>query len=252
LITKQTYVKTQEEIYTTRLEIEKARSELKQTLIQELQIKEQRDRELIARQQKISQQERLIAALEYDLEENSRVITPHSGRILETTITEGKLVERGSRLLTLERAEDPKDLEAIIYVSPSEGKRVRAGMRVLVAPSSVRQEESGSMLGVIARVSDFPATLQGMMRSLQNEKLVQALSSGAAPIEIYADLIPDPNTTSGYKWTSGKGPATVVQSGTLCMAAITVEEQPPVNLVIPLLKRVFLGIGQDRIKEVER
>ena len=83
-----------------------------------------------------------------------------------------------------------------------------------------------------------------MMRSLQNEGLVKALSMGAAPIEVHADLIPDPRTISGYKWSSSKGPQMEIHTGTLCTATVTVSEQPPYNLVVPLFKKYLLGIGE--------
>ena len=189
LATKQSCNKTQEEIDAASLEVERARSELKETSIQEFQAKELREREVIAKQQKIAQQERLIAGLEYDLEENSKVVSPANGRILEITAQEGRLLEKGGRILSLERMEEDtqKGLEAIIYVSPSAGKKVRPGMKMFISPSSVKREESGSILGNVTRVSEFPATLQGMMRSLQNERLVESLSSGGAPIELHAD-----------------------------------------------------------------
>jgi biotin carboxyl carrier protein len=199
--------------------------------------------EIIAGQQrKITQQERLIASLEYDLDANSKVLSPMNGRVLEITAQEGELIEKGARLLTLERTEDAaKDIEAIIYIDPNEGKKVVPGMKIFISPSSVKRGESGSIFGKVTEVSEFPASPQGMMRSLQNEKLVQSLSSEGAPFEIHADLISDSTTASGYRWSSGKGPPMKLQSGTLCTGSIIIEEQRPVNLVIPWLKKSLFG-----------
>ena len=242
LATKQSCNTTQEQIDAALLEVEKARSEVKDTEIQEFQAKEQRDREIIAKKQKIAQQERSVASLEYDREENSKIASPANGRVLEITAQQGELLEKGARILTLGLLEKaPNDLEAIVYVSPTQGKKVCRGMKILISPSSTKREESGSLLGKVSRVSEFPATPQGMMRSLQNEKLVQALSAVGAPIEVHCELTADPATPSGYKWSSGKGPGIRLQSGTLCTGSIVVEEQPPVNLVIPYLKKSLLG-----------
>ena len=97
------------------------------------------------------------------------------------------------------------------------------------------------MVGKVTAVSEFPSTSQGMMRILQNQQLVQQLSAGAAPIQINADLTPDPDATSGYKWTSPGGPPVLIQSGTLGMANISVRSQRPISLVIPML-REFVGV----------
>jgi HlyD family secretion protein len=80
-----------------------------------------------------------------------------------------------------------------------------------------------------------------MMRILKNDKLVQQLSAGGAPIEVQSDLIPSGDTLSGYKWSSPKGPETHIESGTLCSATITVKQQRPISLVIPVLRN-YLGV----------
>jgi hypothetical protein len=148
--------------------------------------------------------------------------------------------------IILERMGDTaSDLEAVVYLSPIDGKRVRPGMKILISPTSTRQEESGSILGIVSRVSEFPATPQEMMRTLQNEKLVEALSSVSAPIEIRADLTPDPSTKTGYRWSSGKGPAMKIASRTQCHAAVIVEEQSPVSLAIPFLSGLIAWDGDE-------
>lgn len=141
--------------------------------------------------------------------------------------------------MILERADGPyHTLEAVVYLSPGDGKRVRPGMKILVSPSWIRQEESGSILGVVSRVSELPATSREMMRTLKDERLVEALSAAAAPIEIHADLTPDPTTKSGYKWSFGKGPSMKIRSQTPCDAAVVVEERAPLSLAIPMLTRL--------------
>jgi HlyD family secretion protein len=53
-------------------------------------------------------------------------------------------------------------------------------------------------------------------------------------------LVVDDNTVSGYAWSSKKGATVNVQNGTLCSAAVVVEEQRPISMVIPLLKKKIL------------
>ena len=199
----------------------------------------QKEDETVARQkQKILRQERLIAGLENDLDENSKIVSPAKGRVLEITAREGDLLEKGTPILTLERMEGAgKDLEAIVYIDPNEGKKVCPGMKILISPSSVKQGESGAVFGEVTRVSEFPVSPQSMMITLRNEKLVQLLSSGEAPFEVHAELVTDSTTSSGYRWSSGKGPRMKLQSGTLCTGSIVVDTQRPVFLVMPWLKK---------------
>jgi HlyD family secretion protein len=76
-----------------------------------------------------------------------------------------------------------------------------------------------------------------MMRALKNEQLVTTLSGHDAPYEVHADLVPDRETPSGYRWSSSSGPPARVQSGTLATGDITVERRRPIEMILPLLRK---------------
>lgn len=243
LIAKKVFLDTRYEINTTKEDIEKNQNQLKQISILEFQLKDQKERELRNKEYIINEKERELAGLTRSFDENSKVISYYTGRILEIIADEGKTISRGDPIMSLELVgEAIKDLEAVIYIASTEGKKVRPGMKAHISPSTVKQEEYGFMLGIVTHVAEFPSTSQGMMRILQNEALVQTLSAGGAPIQIYADLIPDHRTESGFKWSSPKGPPIKSQTGTICSATITVSEQPPIYLVIPFLKKLFVTL----------
>lgn len=246
LITKEKIFKTQQDIRKVRQEIEKSRNELENFSIQKLRLKEQKQREDIERMEKLRQAEEKLVVLEEELEDRSKVVSPYSGNVLEVLVDQGGMVSLGDSILILEPVgKTYKDLRAVFYVSPMEGKKVYTGMKVQISPSTVKQEEYGFMMGKVARVSEFPVTKKEMMKVLQNEELVKAFSEKGAPFEVYADLIVDPNTESGYKWSSPKGPPIKIHDGTICYSKVTVSEQRPVSLVIPLLKRYVLGVGSE-------
>jgi hypothetical protein len=168
---------------------------------------------------------------------STEVVSAHSGHILEIKVDSGTLVERGTPILSLEVMDSGlRDLEVVIYLPAAEGKKVRSGMDVQVSPSTVEREVYGFMLGKVVSVGEFPATRQGMLRVLGSEELVQALSVAGAPIEIRADLMLDPQTPSGYAWSSSQGPPLQIDSGTFCTAWIKVREQRLLSLVLPTVK----------------
>ena len=224
---------TKQSVLTTQQDLENSRNELNRLALQELEL-----------EQEEAQVARNLEIIKNKLIASSNVISPYQGRVLEIKANEGKILSEGSPIFNMERSGNAiKDLEVVIFVSAMDGKKVKPGMDVLIAPSTVKREEFGYMVGKITSVSEYPATNQGMMRILQNEELVRQLSSGTATIQISADLIPMPMdvSPSGYKWTSGGGPPIKVQSGTIGDASITVRSQRPITLVIPILKQ-FLGV----------
>lgn len=193
-------------------------------------------------EQEISQIDRNLESVKTRLKLSTDVISPYTGRVLEIKLDENSIVQVGSSILNMELMGDAiKDLEVVVFVSSLDGKKVKSGMDIYISPSTIKREEYGYMIGKVTSVSEFPTSGQGMMRILQNEQLVRQLSAGAAPIQINADLTPDGNTSSGYKWTSPGGPPIVIQSGTLGTASITVRSQRPISLVIPMLKE-FVGV----------
>jgi HlyD family secretion protein len=81
-----------------------------------------------------------------------------------------------------------------------------------------------------------------MMRNFENPTLVQSLV-GAGPVtELRLIMDSDPNSYSGFKWSSGKGPPIKLSSGTICTALIVTHVQSPVSLLLPYVKGK-LGLG---------
>jgi HlyD family secretion protein len=224
---------TKQSVLATRQELENSRNDLNRMAIQQLEL-----------EQENAQIERNLEIIKSKLKASSNVISPYQGRVLEIKANEGEILSAGSPVFNMERSgNNIKELEVVIFISALDGKKVKPGMDVLIAPSTVKREEFGYMVGRVTSVSEFPATHKGMMHILQNEELGRQLSSGSAAIQISADLIPMSLevSSSGYKWTSGTGPPVKVQSGTIGDASITVRTQRPITLVIPILKE-FLGV----------
>jgi HlyD family secretion protein len=95
------------------------------------------------------------------------------------------------------------------------------------------------MPAFVSTVADYPSTDQGLMRILGNDKLVQHLSGAAAPIQVVASLSSSATNASHYQWSTRTGPPFTLQSGTACTASITLSEQRPIGLVIPVLRKAL-------------
>lgn len=238
LITRSTLLATRQQVDQAREKVRTAQAQLADLEVQRLG----HDFELDERQRdagrRLEQQRAEVARLEREYRRAAEVTSPYAGRVLELIAEPGKMVGTGDAVLTLDRAgRDARELEAVVYVPAQFGKRVRPGMRIQVAPATVRAEEFGMITGRVTSVSAYPATPRGMQRMLKNDQLVSALSGGGAPYEVHATLALDPATPSGYRWTSSHGPPLTIQSGTLAGAQVIVDSQRPIARVIPLLRR---------------
>jgi NHLM bacteriocin system secretion protein len=132
-----------------------------------------------------------------------------------------------------------EELKALLYVDAREGKNIKPGMAVEVAPTIVKGERHGAIVAVVYAVDEFPSTRSGMIQLLQNEELVDTLrvETAGAPVAVRAWLRWDPISPSGYRWTSGKGPDVQLSSGTRFTASVVTRRQRPLGLVFPLLDR---------------
>ncbi|WP_460001763.1 NHLP bacteriocin system secretion protein [Paradesulfitobacterium aromaticivorans] len=187
-----------------------------------------------ANQAKITEQQQNIKGLQDKLATSSQVVSSFDGRVLEVQAGIGDFVTPGQPVISIELSgAQIKDLEAVLYVPATQGKQIMPGMEVNLAPSSVQKEEYGLLLGRVTSVGEFPATAQGMMKTLGNENLVHQLSGMGAPLEVKVDIIPDSNTYSRYKWSTPSGPPLRLNSGTLASGSITIKKQRPIALVFP-------------------
>jgi HlyD family secretion protein len=211
LVTKQTFLATQQELNAKRGQLAQQRLDLNGLELKRLEAYQLLDQQLEARQTAMRDMELQTRELGAQLGENINVLSPFAGRVLEIMM-------------------------AVFFVPASAGKKVQPGMVVQVSPSTVKREEFGSILGRVTWVAEFPSTARGMTRLLANEALVQKLMQAGPPIQVNVALERDPATPSGFRWSSSHGPNLKISSGTLAAGDIVVRREAPLNLVIPKIR----------------
>jgi HlyD family secretion protein len=217
-----------------------AQNDILKLKAQRLDLQSQRERDRMQSEFRINDAKRLVEQLSAELERGSRILSPAEGRVVEVKVSAGSVLTSGTPVIEIET--EGRTLEATIYMPPDRGKNIRPGMAVHVEPTMIVREEFGAIIGEVVAISDFPVTPQGMAADLHNESLVRRFSQDSAPYAAKVRLEPDSTTVSGYRWSSGKGPPVRLSSGTLARAEVTTREQPPFELVVPMLKRLS-GIG---------
>ena len=178
-----------------------------------------------------------VERMENALQENGKIVSGIEGRVVELRAVVGEHTNAGKPIVALENTSQNQPIEALLYFDSHIGKSLKPGMRIELVPSVARKERDGVLLGRVRVVEDFPSTRVGMMGALRNDQLVDSFiqAAGGAPIAVRAELLPDPSTPSHFTWSSGKGPAVVLSSGTRCEAAVITHSHRPIALVFPAL-----------------
>jgi HlyD family secretion protein len=246
-------VKTLEELltkgYTTRRNVEDRRrdladaqqrkedtqNEILKLRAQKTDLETQRDHEIQQSAFTLNEARRAMETIAGTLNQNTQVISPIEGRVLEIKVSAGSVLAVGTAVIAIES--EGARLEALVYIPTERGKSVKPGMQVRIEPSTVKREEFGTMVGTVMTVSDFPITPQGMTAVLHNDTLVSRFSHDGAPYAARVSLEQDAATVSGYRWAVGKGPPIRLSSGTLLRAEVTTRRQRPLDLIVPLIKR---------------
>ena len=178
--------------YTTRRNLEERRRELdrcaaapgghpkrdSEVASQKTDLETQRGRETRRSEFALNEARRQMDATAEQLNQNTQVISPIDGRVLEVKISR--------RLGACRRHAGDRDRKRRRQArsprlhSGRTRQNVKPGMQVRLEPSTVKREEFGTMIGTVVTISDFPITPQGMAAVLHNDNLVTRFTHDGA------------------------------------------------------------------------
>ena len=244
LITKETLMQTRDNYLKLQQKNEALKSEMQKVGLDMFETEQKKQAEEKNMQMEIFELERKLDELNALLDLTGSIKSPIDGKVIEMLANTGSQITTGTLMMRVEQSSKNEELEAITYVGGNKGKRIEPGMKVKLSPSTVEVEEYGFIWGTVTYVSEYPSSYQGILRVLGNESLVQSFMSGnSPPIAVRLSLDKDSTTFSGYKWTSGAGPPTMIRTGTICQTKIEIDESSPLEL---------LFVKVNKLKNVER
>ena len=179
----------------------------------------------------------------YQQEAMEYIYSPYEGTVDEIMVQEGSMVTSGMPILTLRNDGGRGHLKGVLYIPVDKGKRVEKGQTIQLAPNGVDVSQSGSLLGTVRSVSQYPVTPQTMHKNLGNEQLAQWIISTqqSSVMEVNFDLVRDPGSESGYLWTSSVGEHKPITAGSFVTGSIIIERRPPIEKVFYKLSQWLRG-----------
>ena len=167
------------------------------------------------------------------------VYSDYDGIVDEVLVEKGKIVSSGTPICTIRLTQNRDELTGVLYIPVEKGKRVEPGMTIQLAPNGVDTSQTGSLIGVVRSISQYPISAQGIQQKLGNEQLAQWIqqSQNSALMEVNFDLVKNSNSDSGYLRTSIVGEHKPITAGSFCTGSIIIERQPPIEKVFYKLSR---------------
>lgn len=240
LIIKSQVANTKQQIEASKNTIERLKGQMAETSSQQNNVNFDLQQKLTLQNQRIAEAKRNLEFLTERFDAQKNIRSPYDGEVVEVLTDRGVVVGTGTPLFKLKnQKEETKKITSVLYIPSKDGKKIKKGMEALVAPSTVQPQEFGFIKGKVTYISDFPITQQGMLNSVKNDQLAKGLLAMGPLFEVHVDFEKDPESFSGFRWTSAKGPDVKIKEGTSCMGKITIYEERPVTIVVPAFKNFF-------------
>ncbi|MER6302844.1 HlyD family efflux transporter periplasmic adaptor subunit [Kitasatospora sp. NPDC001539] len=169
-----------------------------------------------------------------DAEGRSREITsPFGGRVVGLSVTDGQVVSPGSPVVSVERIDDPQEgVVAMVFVPATRTVGLEPGDQVDLNVSTTPAGAFGLLRGTVSSVSPYALTKEAVSGLVGGELAAQRFLGKEAPRLVVVELTPDPNTPTGYSWTSQSGPPNPLGTQVAVTATINVGKQTPFNLIL--------------------
>ena len=235
-----TEIETQQNYLDNLSKISQLRADLQQLEAEKKRLSQENLEAFTNRKNQIEDIKRNLAELDRQYSDNKEIKSPQKGCILELTARSGSVISSGERLGSMQFQNISNEIVGVTYFSVADGKKIRSGMKIQITPDTVTRERFGGIVAEVTKVSVFPITKQGSATIVGNSELasglVQQVSQDGAVIEVQARLQLDPDTLSGYKWSSSTGPNLEITNGTTTNALVTIEQRHPIDFVLPILR----------------
>jgi HlyD family secretion protein len=196
----------------------------------------------------IADARRELSGLETQGRSVTHLRSPVAGRVVEIKAAIDSAVRRDTAVLSIERVDaGAAALEAVMYVSAADGKKISAQDAVEIIPGHARRYEHGVLRASVKSTSAYPATPQGLTNTITNPELMRELARGTATyavrIALTRDPAPAPEARNPYLWSAAAGRELPLSSGTLCQGEILVHHEKPISLVLPIFRSTVSGHG---------
>jgi HlyD family secretion protein len=237
LITRQRFEQTRQQAMAAESDIDQAQTQLERLSVERIETAEARQARLREVRSRLLQAQNRLDDLVVQHRLASSITSTYDGTVVETMAMKGDALKSGQPVLSVEV--DEGVLQAVIYLPPeSNAKLLKPGMPAQISPATAKKERFGYLIGKVTGISQYPATEQGMLSLFNNAALVRELTRNGPPLAVEVELLRDPATRSGYRWSSGTGARVELSSGTLATGTFVVENKRPISLLIPLLREM--------------
>ncbi len=150
--------------------------------------------------------------------------SPVDAIITEVVAISGRITEAGDPMVYLQPADAALVVKTFIAVRDSHTINVGAPAEVspAVAP---RAAQYGVIRGTVTDLSPTPVSAERINYIVgDNASLVDYFLASGPVVEVTVELLQDPSTPSGYRWSIGQGPDLEINAGSLGTVTVLLRD----------------------------
>lgn len=231
---------------STGANLDQIRIEEKRVLSDYEKVKLAVETEALQRRYRIEDLRREIRVTEARLGFDGRVLAERDGRVLDLQVIEGQTVGMGQRLGTIGRGQvddaSAGKLKAVAFFSPADARRLPIGLPVEVVPLWNQRGRFGGIEGKVKHVLTLPATEEDISTTIGNPQLAASLVKNGPVMRAEIELVRDPASRDGYRWTLSRGSGVFpVREGLTVSTFAYVEWRTPLSYIVPGVRSLTGG-----------
>ena len=230
LAAEQAMTNASQSLHNAEIQLAKERVSAKSDLIQKKQILRRAEGDYL--QVQMSRKE-----IESSLK-SGEIRAPITGLISESTAEYGDFVP-ANRPLCLVLGEGPPVLIHLFF-SSNDAKRTEVGNEVKIEVETFPSDMYGKLIGRVTDIELLPANTPLIEKSCgYSETLTKELLSGPPVNRVTVMLLTERKGGKLIYKKAGTGKPFTISTGMVCTGSIILENEVPITLVIPALKRWF-------------
>ena len=148
----------------------------------------------------------------------------------------GSSINKGDKVITMYMTEGVQSNHVIAYVPFDNVTSLDLNQEVHITPTGLNSNEYGYMYGKVVDIKDYLESQESMMTTFNSAEMVNHFTSNGAVVRVEVELIKDPETTSGYKWSNPKGESKKLFNGDLMDCVFITNQKRPIDLFVPYVK----------------
>jgi len=130
----------------------------------------------------------------------------------------------------------------VCYIPVSSAQQMKAGMKVLLYPTSVDTQKNGHMEATVVDIGDYAVSTSNMWYILGADNLMADIFLSEGPVvQMTCKIKTSSDSKNGFYWTNENGNNLTVSKGTLVSAKVITDESAPISKLFNNLKEKFGG-----------